>query len=149
MTDHFLGRRLRHGVEQRKLALFRVGSGLYERIDENDWSQLHMEIHEHSVIEGKVGEIGVPVDHQDYKGLGKFVAKHRDYALWQARRYELLRDNVSGWEDLTSRQRFKYRHVISWWFPWFFFFLLTLLNAVFSMVRPAITMPHTNVGTFS
>jgi glycosyltransferase involved in cell wall biosynthesis len=130
-NNHFLGRRLRHGVEQRKLALFRVGSGLYERIDEDDWSQLDMEIHEHPVIEGKVGEIGVPIDHQDYKGLGKFVEKHRDYALWEARRYQLLRANKSAWEDLTSRQRFKYRYVTKWWFPWFYFFLTYVVKGGF------------------
>ena len=32
-SNHFLGRRLRHGAPMRKLALFRTGAGLYERID--------------------------------------------------------------------------------------------------------------------
>ena len=56
-TNHFLGRKLRYGVPQRKLALFRVGRGLYEWIDEQRWSNLDMEVHEHPVIDGHVGEI--------------------------------------------------------------------------------------------
>jgi glycosyltransferase involved in cell wall biosynthesis len=63
-TIYFLGRELRHGVPQRKLALFRTGHGLYERIDEESWSQLDMEIHEHPVIDGTVGEIVARIDHK-------------------------------------------------------------------------------------
>ena len=37
-TNYFLGRRLDHGVPQKKLALFKVGKGLYEKIDEIAWS---------------------------------------------------------------------------------------------------------------
>lgn len=56
-TNHFLGRPLRHGLVQRKLALFRVGLALYEQIDEEGWSRLDMEIHEHPILEGPLGEI--------------------------------------------------------------------------------------------
>ena len=79
-ANYFLGKRLKYGLEQRKLALFRVGKGLYERIDEEDWSGLDMEIHEHPIIDGPVGEIRAPIDHRDYKGLAKFIDRHRDYA---------------------------------------------------------------------
>ena len=50
----FLGRRLRHGDANRKLALFRVGAGEYERIDEDRWSHLDMEVHEHPVLTGTI-----------------------------------------------------------------------------------------------
>ena len=89
--NYFLGRPLRHGLAQRKLALFRVGTALYEKIDEEFWSPLDMEVHEHPVVEGETGEISAPIDHRDDKGLGKFIEKHRDYALWEARRYAGLR----------------------------------------------------------
>jgi glycosyltransferase involved in cell wall biosynthesis len=122
-TNHFLGRRLRHGVPQRKLALFRVGYGLYERIDEDSWSGLDMEVHEHPTIDGSVGEIGAPIEHNDFQGIEKFLARHRDYAHWEARRFLLL-ERESGIRDqkLTARQRFKYRHLESWWYPEFYFF---------------------------
>ena len=79
-TNHFLGRPLRHGLAQRKLARFRVGKALYEKIEEDSWSRLDMEIHEHPIIKGRVGEIPVPIDHQDDRGIARFVEKHLDYA---------------------------------------------------------------------
>jgi glycosyltransferase involved in cell wall biosynthesis len=120
-ANYFLGRRLEYGLEQRKLALFRVGSGLYERIDEISWSSLDMEIHEHPIIDGRVGEISAPIDHRDYKGLGKFIEKHRDYALWEAQRAQALGQDPSAWNRLTERQRFKYKHLAKWWYPGFYF----------------------------
>jgi len=120
-TNYFLGQPLRHGLAQRKLALFRTGKALYEKIEEDGWSQLDMEIHEHPIVDGEVGEITAPIDHRDYKGLGKFIEKHRDYALWEARRYAKLHENPTAWEYFTGRQRFKYRHLAKWWYPWFYF----------------------------
>lgn len=121
-TNWFLGQRLRFGLPQRKLALFRVGKGLYERIEEDGWSRLDMEIHEHPIIDGAVGEITAPIDHNDDRGLPKFIDRHRDYALWEARRVGLLgAGGAAAEEKLTDRQRFKYRHLTKWWYPWFYF----------------------------
>jgi glycosyltransferase involved in cell wall biosynthesis len=117
-TNYFLGKRLRHGIPQRKLALFKVGSGLYERIDEISWSSLDMEIHEHPVLDGPVGEIGAAIEHNDDRGILKFIDRHRDYATWEAHRYRLLRDGGDeGWTKLTKRQRTKYRNLTKWWYP--------------------------------
>lgn len=120
-TNYFLGKPLRHGLAQRKLALFRVGKALYEKIEEDGWSQLDMEIHEHPIVEGAVGEIQSPIDHRDYKGLSKFIEKHRDYALWEARRYAKLKASAVTARHFTSRQRFKYRHLTKWWYAWLYF----------------------------
>jgi glycosyltransferase involved in cell wall biosynthesis len=130
-TNYFLGKELRHGLAQRKLALFRVGKALYEKIDEDGWSQLDMEIHEHPIVEGAVGEISVPIEHKDYKGLGKFIEKHRDYSLWEARRFAKLQGDPKAWEAFTSRQRFKYRHLAKWWYPWFYFTFTYLIKRGF------------------
>jgi len=62
-TRYFLGRQLKGGYPLRKLALFRVGAGEYERIDEEQWSHLDMEVHEHPVLEGEIGTIREPIDH--------------------------------------------------------------------------------------
>jgi hypothetical protein len=111
-----------HGVPQRKLALFRVGKGLYERIDEDNWSNLDMEVHEHPVIEGELGEIKTPIEHEDLRGIEAFLNRHRDYALWEARRMLLLERQVAlTHQQLTDRQRFKYAHLERWWYPWFYF----------------------------
>lgn len=130
-TNYFLGKPLRHGLAQRKLALFRVGKALYEKIEEDGWSQLDMEIHEHPIVQGTVGEITAPIDHRDYKGLGKFIEKHRDYALWEARRYAKLQKSALTSEHFTSRQRFKYRHLAKWWYPWLYFGFTYLLKLGF------------------
>ena len=106
-TNYFLGKPLRYGLSQRKLACFRVGKALYEKIEEDGWSQLDMEIHEHPILKGSVGEIAVPIDHRDYKGLSKFIDKHREYALWEARRYTKLLEDPPAWKAFTPRQRFK------------------------------------------
>lgn len=119
-TNYFLGQPLRHGLAQRKLALFRVGKAFYERIEEDGWSRLDMEIHEHPIVEGAVGEIQVPIDHRDYKGLARFLEKHIDYARWEARRYAKLQENAAAWAHFTGRQRFKYRHLAKWWYPAFY-----------------------------
>jgi glycosyltransferase involved in cell wall biosynthesis len=121
-TNHFLGRPLRHGVPQRKLALFRVGSGFYERIEEDHWSKLDMEVHEHPVIDGAIGEIIERIDHRDDRGLLRFIDRHRDYAIWEANRAAALSPGLSEEQHaLTGRQSFKYKHINKWWFPYFYF----------------------------
>lgn len=126
--NYFLGRLLRFGVPSRKLALFRVGAGLYEKIAEENWSRLDMEIHEHPILTGSIGSIVVPIDHQDYQGLSRFIDKHRDYALWEAHRYRALHANAADWAHLTNRQIFKYRHLAKWWYPWFYFFFSFIIR---------------------
>lgn len=116
-TNHFLGRPLLYGDPQRKLALFKVGRGLYEKIDENTWSRLDMEVHEHPVVDGLVGKIAARIDHRDDRGLAKFIVRHKDYALWEAQRTRQLRKSGPDvWEQLTKRQRQKYRNIDKWWF---------------------------------
>ena len=123
----FLGKQLRHGDEFNKLALFRVGAGAYERIEENQWSALDMEIHEHPVLEGAIGEIKAPIEHNEYRGLHHYIAKHNEYASWEACRYLQLAANTgvessgcrmesaNALAQMTDRQRAKYRHITKWW----------------------------------
>lgn len=116
----FLGRELKHGDEFVKLALFRVGAGEYERIEEDQWSHLDMEIHEHPVLSGKIGEIRAPIEHNEYRGLHHYIAKHNEYSSWEAARYlQLVQgsdfEHSEAWQNLTPRQQRKYRHLAKWW----------------------------------
>lgn len=120
-TNFFLDKELKYGLQQRKLALFRFGRGLYERIDEDGWSRLDMEVHEHPIINSKVGMITAPIDHRDYKGLANFIERHNDYAMWEARRFAKLKDDPTIAYHFTARQKFKYLHLEKWWYPWFYF----------------------------
>lgn len=127
-TNYFLRRPLRHGDAQRKLALFKIGKGLYEKIDEDAWSGLDMEVHEHPLIDGKIGEISARIDHRDDRGVAKFIDRHKDYAVWEARRtLQLRQSDHRTWSHLTDRQVKKYRSIDSWWFAptyfcWTYFF---------------------------
>ncbi len=120
-NNYFLDRPLKYGIAQRKLALFRVGKAMYEKIEEDGWSQLDMEIHEHPIVDGEIGEICAPIDHRDYKGLGHFIQKHRDYAQWEARRFVKMQNDTTVWERMTGRQKLKYHNLTKWWFPYFYF----------------------------
>lgn len=102
---YFMGKQLKGGYPLKKLALFKIGSGEYERIDEEKWSTLDMEIHEHPIIEGKTGLIKNKIDHQDFRGIHHYMHKHNEYASWEASRYIRSRDNYSSW---TLKQRIKY-----------------------------------------
>jgi hypothetical protein len=105
---YFLGRPLRGGYPLRKLALLRVGSGEYERIDEARWSRLDMEIHEHPVLDGPVGVIRAKIDHRDTRGLDYWAVKHAEYADWEARRY-LARAGAAESAAWTFPQKIKYK----------------------------------------
>ncbi len=120
-TNYFMGEPLLHGLPQRKLALFRAGKGLYERIEEDNWTSLDMEVHEHPIIEGKIGEIRTPIDHQDFRGISQLLKRHHAYAEWEARRYIKLRKNSALSLQFTTRQRLKYTFLRSWWFPFAYF----------------------------
>ena len=135
-SNYFLGQELKHGVPQLKLPLFKVGAGLYERIDEDAWSSLDMEVHEHPVLQGSVGELKSKIDHNDFKGLHSYIAKHNEYSSWEARRYMKLRNAgapmgadatgtavtetgttpiVIDSEHVTATQRRKYNNLTRWW----------------------------------
>lgn len=141
--NYFLGKRLRYGDPMRKLALFRVGVGEYERIDEDHWSHLDMEVHEHPVLEGSIGEIKSPIEHNDFRGLKHYIAKHNEYSSWEASRYLRLQragnrepgagcdGSSSEWDGLTDRQQKKYRHLAKWWFAPGYFLATYILKKGF------------------
>ena len=65
----FIDRLLRHGDVMRKTAILRIGTGGYEKIDEDHWSHLDMEIHEHLQVKGKIGYIKSRLEHYDKRSL--------------------------------------------------------------------------------
>jgi glycosyltransferase involved in cell wall biosynthesis len=138
--NHFMGRKLRGGDPFRKLALFRVGSGEYEKIEEDHWSHLDMEVHEHPVLKGSIGEIKAPIEHNDFRGLKHYIAKHNEYSSWEAARYLRLsggEGELTGkrggdeWANLTDRQKQKYRNLAKWWFAPAYFVASFLLKKGF------------------
>ena len=125
----FLGRKLRFGVPQRKLALFKIGKGTYEKIDENRWSELDMEVHEHPIVNGIIGELRSPLIHRNFKTIHDFVEQHNEYSDWEARRFVALQKTT--WGMMTTRQRLKYSLVASGFFPFAYFLFTYVLRAGF------------------
>jgi glycosyltransferase involved in cell wall biosynthesis len=117
----FEGKYLKYGIKQRKLALFRVGSGLYEKIDETSWSNFDMEIHEHPILTGKVGKIKNFLLHDEYKGPVNFMEKHLEYAKWEAKRCKEI--DVKTYTNFNFRQQIKYTLLKRWWLSQFYFML--------------------------
>lgn len=133
----FMGRMLKHGDPMRKLALLKIGHGTYEKIDEDRWSKLDMEIHEHLVVDGSVGVLQARLEHHDQRPLEAYYARHNDYSSWEARRYvTLLSKGQNGQPEdasqhLTSRQRLKYRMMRWKLFPIFYFAVSYVLKGGF------------------
>jgi glycosyltransferase involved in cell wall biosynthesis len=132
LTNWFMGSPLRHGDVFHKLALFRLGTGEYECFPEDSWSHLDMEVHEHPVISGTVGEIRARLEHQDYRGMKHYIGKHNEYSSWEANRFQWLKTaGLEEWEKLNPRQKFKYRHLDKWWLGWVYWFVAYVLKKGF------------------
>ena len=108
-TIYFMGKILKGGYPLNKLALFRVGQGEYERIDEDQWSKLDMEIHEHPILSGSIGKLKSKIDHQDFRGISHYVIKHNEYAAWEASRYKKIINDSTIRQSWTWKQKLKYR----------------------------------------
>lgn len=108
-SNYFLGRRLCGGYPLRKLALFRGKDVAYERVDEDHWSHCDMEVHEHLIVPGSIGLIRSRIDHRDLRGIDNYMAKHNEYASWEAQR--LFSHRRLAHADVTWKphQRLKYR----------------------------------------
>ena len=113
----FLGSLLRHGDPMRKMALLRIGHGEYEKVLEDGWCSLDMEIHEQLVVDGSVGVIAANLEHHDKKDLQAYYARHNEYSTWEANRFLALTEK----SKLTSRQRLKYRMLVWPAFPLMYF----------------------------
>ncbi|NNF03260.1 MAG: glycosyltransferase family 2 protein [Rhodothermales bacterium] len=116
---YFMGRQLRHGgFDLWKLFLFRKGRGRYERrLEKQDVSMSDIEIHEHVVVDGRVGRLKSPVRHENWNSLYRYIEKHNEYSQWEAKVYH------EGFDDdlppsLTGTQAQKRR--------WFKRFLIRL-----------------------
>ena len=131
-TNYFMGQEMKGGDAFRKLALFRIGAGEYEKIEEDHWSHLDMEVHEHPVLEGSIGEIQAPIEHNDFRGLKHYIAKHNEYSSWEAMRYlRLLSQEGPEWSSLSDRQKKKYRNLAKWWFAPAYFVMTYIVKRGF------------------
>jgi glycosyltransferase involved in cell wall biosynthesis len=83
----FLGRELRFGGNGFwKLSLFRRGKGHFEcRLKDQDQSMGDIEVHEHIVVDGRVGKLRHALPHHNIESLARYLTKHNEYSNWEAR----------------------------------------------------------------
>lgn len=118
-NNFFMGKEQKFGLKMRKAALFKKDKGRFEKIEENNWSHLDMEIHEHPIIKGSVGKFKSTILHRDYKGLEHYIARHNAYSSWEAKRFiSLKKDKVT---KLTLRQKLKYSLIQTGLLPYLYF----------------------------
>jgi len=143
LTNWFMGNPLNHGDVFHKLAMFRVGAGEYECFPEDSWSHLDMEVHEHPVLEGSVGEIKARLEHHDFRGMKHYLTKHNEYSSWEANRFQWLRNaGAEEWGKLNSRQRFKYRNLGRWWLGWVYWVVAYVVKKGFLDGKSGWTFNH-------
>lgn len=124
----FLGRQLKHGATGlRKLSLFRRGKGRFEkRLENQTTSMCDMEVHEHVIVDGRVGSLRNAVRHENLQTLDRYIEKHNAYSNWAAR--VLPYGDDSGVKpDLfgtqAARRRWLVRTFMHWPFSPFAYFL--------------------------
>lgn len=117
--NYFMEKKLKYGYGFKKSALFKKTKGSYEKIEEDHWSHLDMEVHEHPIIEGKIGVIHSKIIHKDFKTLEHYIEKHNAYSSWEAQRYFELKKNKNG--NLSLNQKIKYGLLNTGLLPLFYF----------------------------
>ncbi|MGB3494438.1 MAG: glycosyltransferase family 2 protein [Elainellaceae cyanobacterium] len=113
----FLGTWIRHGGKYPdwNLRLFRHAKGRYENLHTEDVPNTgDNEVHEHVVLQGKVGYLKEDMLHIDFRDLFHWIARHNRYSNWEARVYYNLltgkgETNTIGanlFGDSVQRKRF-------------------------------------------
>lgn len=141
---YFLGQLLRYGGTCLwKLSLFRKGTGHYEmRIQDQDRSMGDMEVHEHVVVNGRIGWLKEPIRHENLNSLFNYIAKHNEYSNWEAK---MLFEGGNGeitpslFGNQAQRRRFLKQYIISFpGTPLAYFFLRYVLQLGLLDGRPGL-----------
>ncbi|MEA5617096.1 glycosyltransferase family 2 protein [Cronbergia sp. UHCC 0137] len=113
----FLGKWIRYGGKYPdwNLRLFKHQKGRYENLNTEDVSNTgDNEVHEHVILEGKVGYLKNDMLHEDFRDLYHWLERHNRYSNWEARvYYNLLTDELNSgtiganlFGDAVQRKRF-------------------------------------------
>ncbi len=95
----FLGKWIRYGGKYPdwNLRLFKHKKGRYENLSTEDIPNTgDNEVHEHVILEGKVGYLKNDMLHEDFRDLYHWLERHNRYSNWEARVYYNL---LTGKDD--------------------------------------------------
>ena len=138
----FLGKMLlKSDPGLRKLSLFKIGKGGYEkRYGDQDISMGDMEVHEHVIVNGKVGELREPIFHRNFNNLSRFIIKHDEYSNYECKVHtegERTAIEEKFWGSKEQRRRYiKKKLIRNPLSPIFFFFYLYIFKGGFLEGRP-------------
>lgn len=113
----FLGKWIKHGGKYPdwNLRLFRHKLGRYENLNTEDIKNTgDNEVHEHVILDGKIGYLENDMLHIDFRDIYEWLARHNRYSNWEARVYYnfLTGQNDEGtiganlFGDAVQRKRF-------------------------------------------
>lgn len=95
----FLGKWIRHGGKYPdwNLRLFKHRLGRYENLSTEEIPNTgDNEVHEHVILQGKVGYLQNDMLHEDFRDIYHWLERHNRYSNWEARVYLNL---LSGKDD--------------------------------------------------
>jgi glycosyltransferase involved in cell wall biosynthesis len=94
---HFMGREVRCFRPNWNLRLFKHRLGRFEDLGLNDLPGTgDIEVHEHVVLNGRMGFLRNPLRHDDDRGLTAWLTRHNRYATWEAHLYRKFRQEPIG-----------------------------------------------------
>jgi glycosyltransferase involved in cell wall biosynthesis len=99
----FMGRVLRCKRPDWNLRLFRRALGRYERLGTNVRNTGDNEVHEHVLLDGRVGYLRARLRHDDRRPLRAWLDNHNRYSDWEAEVYAELRNEAVHFRDLLGR----------------------------------------------
>lgn len=114
---YFLGQWIRHGGKYPdwNLRLFRHAKGRYENLHTEEIRNTgDNEVHEHVLLEGKVGYLKNDMLHIDFRDLFHWLERHNRYSNWEAKVYYNLLQGMGNsgtiganlFGDAVQRKRF-------------------------------------------
>ena len=98
----FLGKWIRHGGKYPdwNMRLFQYKKGRYENLNTEEIRNTgDNEVHEHVVVDGKVGYLKNDILHEDFKDLFHWLERHNRYSNWEAKVYYNI---LTGKDDSNS-----------------------------------------------
>jgi glycosyltransferase involved in cell wall biosynthesis len=81
---YFLGTLMRHGAPLWKLVLFRSTNVRFERMQVPEVTTYDVELHEHPLVNGRIGKLRSPMIHHDFDNLHHYFDRHNTYSDWEA-----------------------------------------------------------------
>lgn len=130
----FLGKKMRFGIPMKKTPLIELGSGCFQNLGENFWSDFDMEVHEHFITQKSLGLLRSKLEHRQLETFSSLTMKHLKYAEWEISR---ARDGIN-YKHKNFRSFIKNKLFRSSIFPIFYFIINYFVKFAILDGRPGL-----------